>query len=421
MIRSLLPVLLLASTAACTVAPQNPSAPPADTPLIERAKIFGNPTKTGGRISPDGKWLSWIAPRDGVLNVWVAPVNDVSQARAVTAEKLRPIRTTFWSPDSKSVLFINDKGGDENFLLYGVDVASGAQRSFTPFEKTRAQVINISRKVKDRILVGINNRDPRWHDVYSLDLATAKLTLVQQNDGYGGFISDEDLNLRIAEKSRDDGGTDYYRMAGGKVEAKPMAEVGLEDSQTTNPLGFTADGKTLYWTESRGRDTAALVAQDVASGQTRIVAQDPRADIGDAVYDPKTGVATAYSLSYLKNDYVALDPAMKADLDFLKSKTPGQFSIASRTDADDKWIVAVDPVTAPVSTWLYERNGRRQGRSQAHGRGGSRRLADHQPARLHGRWQDALLDRIARARHRSAGCTRRGLGPDPHRRARPAR
>jgi dipeptidyl aminopeptidase/acylaminoacyl peptidase len=359
MIRSLLSVLLLASTVACTVAPQNPFKPAADVPLIERAKFFGNPTKTGGRISPDGKWLSWIAPRDGVLNVWVAPVNDVSQARAVTAEKLRPIRTTFWSPDSKAVLFINDKGGDENFLLYGVDVASGAQRNFTPFEKTRVQVINISRKVKDRILVGINNRDPRWHDVYSLELATAKLTLVQQNDGYGGFISDEDLNLRIAEKSRDDGGTDYYRMTGGKVEAKPIAEVGLEDSQTTNPLGFTADGKTLYWTESRGRDTAALVAQDVASGQTRIVAQDPRADIGSAIYDPKTGVATAYSLSYLKDEYVALDPAMKTDLDFLKSKTTGEFTITSRTDADDKWIVAIDPVSAPVSTWLYERQGKR--------------------------------------------------------------
>jgi len=247
MIRSLLSGLLLAFIAACTVAPQNPSTPTAETPLIARAKIFGNPTKTGGRISPDGQWLSWIAPRDGVLNVWVAPVSDPSLARPLTAEKLRPIRTTFWSPDSKTVLFINDKGGDENFLLYGVDVASGTQRSFTPFEKTRVEVIHISRKIKDRILVGINNRDPRWHDVYSLELATAKLTLVRKNDGYAGFLSDDDLTLRVAEKSRDDGGSDYYRISGGQVEPKPMAEVALEDSQTTSPVGFTADGKTLYW------------------------------------------------------------------------------------------------------------------------------------------------------------------------------
>ncbi|HEX3139080.1 MAG TPA: S9 family peptidase, partial [Rhizobacter sp.] len=168
--RFLLAMLLLASTVACTT----PSAPPGDAPMIERAKFFGNPTKTGGRISPDGQWLSWIAPRDGVLNVWVAPANHPDQAWPLTAEKTRPIRTTFWSPDSRSVLFINDRGGDENYRLYGVDVASGSQKNYTPFEKTRVQVIHISRKVQSRILVGINNRDPRWHDVYSVDLASGR-------------------------------------------------------------------------------------------------------------------------------------------------------------------------------------------------------------------------------------------------------
>ncbi len=360
MIRFLLSTLLVAATAACTLSPQVASAPPAATPLIERAKFFGNPTKTGARLSPDGQWLSWIAPRDGVLNVWVAPVSHPDQARPLTAEKLRPIRTTFWSPDSKMVLFVNDKGGDENFLLYGVDVASGEQRSYTPFEKTRVLVLNISRKVKDRILVGINNRDPRWHDVYSLELASAKLTLVQRNDGYAGFVADADLRLHLAEKARHDGGVDYHRIRDGQVEATALTGVDMEDSQTTGPQGFTIDGKTLYWTDSRGRDTAALVAQDVASGATRVLAQDPRADIGSALYDPTTGRVQAYQVDYLKSEYVPLnDAAMAADLSYLKTATQGEFEITSRTDADDKWLLAVDRVTAPLSTWLYERGPRR--------------------------------------------------------------
>jgi dipeptidyl aminopeptidase/acylaminoacyl peptidase len=357
MFRPVLAILLL-SIASNTWA-QARNTPPATVPLIERAKIFGNPTKAAGQISPDGKWLSWIAPRDGVLNVWVAPVNAPAQAKPLTDEKLRPIRTTFWSPDSKTVLFINDKGGDENFLLYGADVASGAQKNYTPFEKTRVEIVEISRKAKHRILVGINNRDPRWHDVHSLDLASGKLTLVQQNDGYAGFVSDEDLNLRLAQKSRGDGGTDYYRMSGGKVEAQPIAQVGLDDSLTTAPLGFTADGKTLYWTESRGRDTAALVAQDVASGKSTIIAQDARADISAGLFHPVTGRAQAYSVEYLKQEYVPLTPSIKPDLDFLKSAAKGQFRVVSRNDADDKWIVNVDRVNEPGSTWLYQRKGKR--------------------------------------------------------------
>src|SRR5947209_6573960 len=134
-------------------------------PLIERAKLFGNPVKANGRISPDGKWLSWTAPRDGVLNIWVAPTSDPAAAKPLTDEKERPVRTYFWSPDSTQILFIQDKGGDENFLLYGVDVASGKQTALTPFTKTRAEIVGISNKHKDRILVGLNNRDAKWHDV----------------------------------------------------------------------------------------------------------------------------------------------------------------------------------------------------------------------------------------------------------------
>jgi hypothetical protein len=110
-----LTVLSLVQAAFAQTAP----APSTETPLIERAKLFGNPSKMAGNVSPDGKWLSWIAPRDGVLNVWVAPIDKPGDARPLTAEKTRPIRTAFWAPDSKSLLFINDKGGDENFLLYG--------------------------------------------------------------------------------------------------------------------------------------------------------------------------------------------------------------------------------------------------------------------------------------------------------------
>lgn len=350
MIRYALPALLLASAL-----PVHAQSPADAVPLIERAKIFGNPSKTGAKLSPDGKWLSWIAPRDGVLNVWVAPVGDLAQARPLTDERKRPIRSSLWAPDSSTVLFIQDKGGDENFLLYGVNVASGKQTNYTPFDKTRASVLHISSKVKDRILVGINNRDPKWHDVYSLELATGKLTLVRQNDGYGGFIADDQLQLRIAERPRADGGTSYFRISGGEVEPAPLVEVGLDDSQTTTPWGFTADGKTLYWTDARGRNTAALIAQDVASGKTSVVAEDARADISGAITDKRTGQVLAYSVDYLKQEYVPLNAALKADLAFLKQQTKGQFSIGSRTEADDKWVVQVDPVTAPASAWLYER------------------------------------------------------------------
>ncbi|MBQ0943136.1 S9 family peptidase [Ideonella sp. 4Y16] len=355
----LLPALLPLGAHAQSPAP-TASPAPAEVPLIERARFFGNPTKAAGRISPDGRWLSWIAPRDGVLNIWVAPVDRPDQARALTAEKTRPIRSYFWAPDSQRILFINDQGGDENYLLYGVAVDGGEPRSLTPFEKTRVEIIKISRQKKDRILVGINNRDPRWHDVYSLDLASGALSLVLRNEqGWAGIHADDQLVLRLAEKSRPDGGIDYHRMSNGLVEPTAFTSVSMDDSLATGPRGFTPDGRTLYWTDSRGRDTAALVAQDLASGTTRVVAEDRRADIGSVLTDLRDGRVLAWQVNYLQQEYVANDPAVAADLAYLRGALKGSFMLTARTNADDRWVLAVDPVTAPSYTVLFDRSARR--------------------------------------------------------------
>ena len=349
----------LSGAALLSIAGAAYAAPTSDVPLIERTKLFGNPTRTNGRLSPDGKWLAFIAPQGGVQNIWVAPVDRPSEARALTAETKRPIRSYFWSPDSRQILFVNDKGGDENFLLYGVDLTTGRQRALTPFEKTTVQVIGMSDTIKDRILLGVNNRDPRWHDVQELNLATGKLTPVLQNDGYAGFITDDQLRVRIAVKPRADSGMDYYRVTDNKVEATPFTRVDYEDASTTIPYGFTTDGKTLYWGDARGRDTVALLAQDMATGKFTTIGLSDRADVGAGLTNPKTGVVEAYSVNFHRNEYVPVGEAVKADLAFLKAQNKGEFYIGTRTDADDKWLVTFDPVSAPSSTWLYDRSARK--------------------------------------------------------------
>lgn len=323
--------------------------------LIPREDLFGNPTRAGGQLSPDGKWLSWLAPKDGVLNVFMAPAADPSAAKAMTASTDRPIRQYFWAPDSKSILYIQDKGGDENFLLYGVDVASGKETTLTPFEKTRVQLVGASTIQKDKLLVGLNNRDARFHDVYLLDLGSGKLTEVLQNDGYAGFLADNNLHLRMALRPNAEGGMDYFAIDDGKIDEKPFTSTGLEDSLTTSPAGYTTDGKTLYWLDSRGRDTAALYAQDVATGERKVIAENDKADIGGVMTDPITGEVEAYSVDYLKTEWTALDPDIKASLDWLDSKFDGEFGVSSRTDDDTKWIVWNDPVSAPSKTYIYDR------------------------------------------------------------------
>ncbi len=326
------------------------------TPLIPREHLFGNPSKSGGQISPDGQWLTWLAPVDGVMNIWLAPRADPSNAKAISSSTDRPIPGYVWAPDGQSILYVQDKGGDENFLLYRIDIATGAETSLTPFEDTRVQIIGTSNTIKTAILLGLNNRDPQLHDIYRLDLTTGELTLVLENHGYAGFETDDALNVRLAMSQNEEGGTDYFRVTDNVVEAEPFETTAMEDALTTSPAGYTSDGSILYWLDSRGRNTAALYAQDTKTGERTPVAEDDKADIGGTLRHQDTGVVEAYSVNYLKTSWHALDADIAAAFEWLSSQFEGQSGVLSRTDDDRIWIVWNDPVGAPISTYIYDRD-----------------------------------------------------------------
>lgn len=346
---SILVAAVLAASLVTTAVAKEP-------PLIPRAALFGNPVKANGRISPDGRWLSWMAPEGGVLNVWVAPYDAPDKGRVMTAEKSRPVAGYFWSPDSSMLLYATDNGGDENFQLYGVDVATGQRRALTSFTKTRVGIVAVSHDILDRVLIQANNRDPRYFDVMSLNLKTGALTPVLQNDGgYGAFVADDGLNLRLAIKPLPTGDQALYRITGGKVDAQPVETIPFEDVGTTRPLGFSYDGKILYWLDSRGRDTSALIAQDTATGAKTMLGQDPRADIQAFAISARTGRAVAYGVEYEKLDWKVLDPAYRSDWDVLRSKLKGVFNIDGATRDEDKWVVVRTDGDVPGETWLYDR------------------------------------------------------------------
>ncbi|WP_225889751.1 S9 family peptidase [Indioceanicola profundi] len=347
---ALLPAALPASAAT--------TAPEVKAELIPRQELFGNPSRSAPRISPDGKMLAFLAPRDGVMNVFVAPLGQMDEAKPITQEKVRPVRQYSWALDSSQILYVQDKGGTEDFLLYGVDIVEGKTREYTPFENTRVQLVGISPAVNDAILVGLNNRDPRWHDVHRLNLKTGELTLVRENDGYAGFVADHDLNLRLALKPRPDGGMVVERIeADGKTA--PLTEIGPDDALSTNILGIPKGADYAYAVDTRGRDKAALMRLDLKTGETTKLAESDQADIGGIMDDPVTGEVQAYNVEYLTDRWVPLGDALKADIEFLDREAKGQWAVTSRDLEDDTWTVVIDRVTEPAAYWLYDREARK--------------------------------------------------------------
>jgi dipeptidyl aminopeptidase/acylaminoacyl peptidase len=327
-----------------------------DTKMIPRKDIFGNPTRTAPQLSPDGKHIAFIAPQNGVLNVWIAPSSNINAAKVITNDTKRGIRNYRWAQNNTHILYTQDTGGDENWRVYLTDIATAKTTALSPEGKIQARIDTVSETVPDEILIGLNDRDPQHHDLYRVSLKTGERKLVMKNEGYAGFVTDDTMTVRLAQKQTAGGGFDAFKVdANGKVDATPFVRVGPEDSLTTQTLGFDTAGSTFYMLESRGRDKAALATLDWNTGKTTIISESSKADIQNTLAHPVTGKIQAVSAEYLRPEWIAVDPAIKGDIDFLNREARGMWGVTSRSDDDKLWTVFVDRVTEPVAFWLYDR------------------------------------------------------------------
>ncbi len=352
----LLTVLACAAALISCTEPQHRQASAASPPpLIGRAKLVGNVGRLQSRVSPDGAWLSWLAPHEGVINLWIAPTGRPQEARALTREKIDRVGSHVWSPDSTALLYTQDRGGNQNFVIHRVRLSGGAPQRLTPAENTRAQIVATSRLVMDRILVSLDSRGPRWPDLYSLDLGSGALGLVLQDDGYSRFIADPNLVVRAALKSRADGGSDVHAVNAGRVMTPPFESIPYDDVRTTALLGYSTDARTLYWRDSRDRDTAALVAQDLRTGEKKVLGADRSADVVAATANPVTGVVDAYEVNPLRSRWTGLTPERRRDFELLARQLDGEIEINDRSNADNKWVVLLKTSQRPSTAYLYDR------------------------------------------------------------------
>jgi len=322
--------------------------------LIPRTALFGNPVRAQARLSPDGRYMSFLAPKNGVLNVWLAPFGKLDAAKAITDDKKRGIRQHYWADDGRHILFLQDEGGDENWRVYSVDVESHKQVDLTPLDKVRAEIVGLSHERPDVALVALNDRTPEYHDLYEINIATGERKLVERNEQeFAGYLEDLQLRPRVAVKTLPDGGGEIYRNTGKGWES--LLKYGRDDSLTTRPVIVEEGGNSALLLSSIGRDKAALVRIDLASGKQTVVGESAKADVSEVWLEPRTRKPQAFAVEYLTTEIDPLVPAIGQDIERLKAAVGPQFEVVSRTLDDTKWVVAVDDPVHVVSSYLYER------------------------------------------------------------------
>ena len=340
--------------------------PPAAVPLLDREWFFGDPEISGAQISPDGKYIAFLAPLDGTRNVWVKnSVEPFGAARPLTADTERPIPAFFWSRDSRFILFVQDRLGDENFNVYAVDPGgkpeSGRKvppaRNLTAVDGARALIYAVPKSAPDVLYVGLNGRDPAWHDLYRVRISTAERTLLRENTHrIAGWMFDTQGNLRLAERVADNGDTELLAVENDGLRKVYSCSV----LESCSPVRFHKDGRRLYLTTNRGQgvDLTRLVLLDLATGQEEVVESDPagRVDFGGAMFSERTDELLATTYDDERARVYWRDEAFARDHAFLEDRFPGKDIRPGSSTADERmWLIGVGGDTEPGETYLFDR------------------------------------------------------------------
>ncbi|OPY47905.1 MAG: Acylamino-acid-releasing enzyme [Methanosaeta sp. PtaU1.Bin028] len=329
-----------------------------NTSLISRSLLFGNPDRITTRISPDGSMMSFLAPVDGVLNVWIGPAAQPDKAKPVTNDTYRGIQSYFWAYTNQHILYLQDKNGDENWRIYSVNLSSGKIKDLTPFEGVQSQIQAISYKFPFECIIGLNRRDPRWHDLFRLNIETGNLTLIQENSRFSDFEVDDDFKIRLADNTTPEGGTEIFKLMDNGTWTSFM-KVDMEDTLTTRFGGFNKTNERIYFVDSRDRNTAALYILDLDTGEKSLVAQDPTSDYGGAMYHPTKKIVQAAAFYYDTLKWEIIDPDISEDMEYLAGLDFGEVRVVSRSLDDSVWIVVYTVDDSPARYYHYDHSKRR--------------------------------------------------------------
>ncbi|MBP3957656.1 S9 family peptidase [Gemmata sp. G18] len=329
-------------------------------PLIPRDVLFGNPDRAGPQISPDGKYIAYLAPDEkNVLQVWVrttVPPAGKANDKKVTSDEKRGIRQYFWAHDGKHLLYLQDAGGDENFHLFAAELGTGKTRDLTPFTGVRVQGVELDEKHPDTLLVGMNKRNKAAFDMHRVTISTGEEKIDTENPGLVmSWTTDKDFVIRAATAvNAETGGYDLMVREKPGTEWKTIKR--WTNEEQGQAAGFGADANTLYVIGNDRTDTLRLTKFDLATSKEEVIAEDKEYDVSGAMIDDKKRIPLAVSFTKARTEWKVLDDSVKDDFAALAKFQRGDFSITSKTTDDTIWVVAYVTDDGPTSYYLYHRD-----------------------------------------------------------------
>lgn len=332
-----------------------------DNTLIQRKILFGDKEKSMVMLSPDAYYLSYLAPHNNSLNIWLAPLKEYKSAEPIIKDLLSNVHGFTWAYTNKHILYIQDKNGNEEYFINCLDINTKKIVNLTPI-KNGVSAYFLSKRLKypTKIIIRLNERSSNCYDLYEIDIITKRKKLILKDNNYSDFIIDNDLNLRFIVRMNKNGDREILRIV-SKKNYLPVITIDKENDFNTYILGFDQSNSKIYFVDSRERNTSALKLLPIdddnnpLNSKAIILAEDSKADLNNIVMHPTSLNVQAVSFYYLRENWQLIDKSLEDDWKRIQNINDGDFNIVSKSIDDYQWIIEYYNDNGPSYYYHYNR------------------------------------------------------------------
>ena len=315
--------------------------------------FFRNPEKSSYQLSPNGTYMSYMAPHQSRMNVFVRKFGSQEEGTRITDVTDRDIAGFAWANDER-ILYLKDDGGDENYALFAVNLDGSDFAELTNFPEVKTQFIDPLEDDDDHVLIALNKRVSQVFDPYRLNINSGELEMLAENPGnISGWMTDHDSKLRIAITT-DGVNTSVLHRLTEDSEWDTLITTNFKES--LSPLFFTFDNKNFYAASNVGRDKSSIVEYDIEKGEEiRTLFAHDEVDVSNLSFSRKRKVLTGISYTTDKRHRKFLDDHSESVFKDLESQLPGyEVLISSSNKNEDKFIVRTYSDRSLGSYYFYD-------------------------------------------------------------------
>ena len=308
---------------------------------------FAKPSSSSFQLSPKGTYMSYREKDENLKNHVYVKNTKTDETKRVITEGDELVRGYGWANDNK-LIYVMDKGGNEDYHLFAVDVDGSNQKELTPYDGVKVNILASLKEDEDHMIISMNKNNPQVFDPYKINIESGELEQLYENTDLEnpimGYNFDKDGNLRGFSRLKD-GVNNEFHYAVQPGEYKLMKTTKWDESFSISSFDYASENThDAYVVSNLESDKIEIYKYDLAEDKVikKLFSNENYDVSGVSISRNRDWELDYFSYEGEKYQIIPLSDYYKKLHERLEEEFPNyEFYISAKTDDESQYLIYV--------------------------------------------------------------------------------